>query len=32
VTPPDYTMTIIGGVIAVIVAVALVGIVLYRKK
>jgi PQQ-like domain len=29
---PDYTMTIIGGVIAVIIAVALVGILLYRKK
>jgi outer membrane protein assembly factor BamB len=31
-TPPDYTMTIIGGVIAVIIAVALVGVILYRKK
>jgi hypothetical protein len=30
--PIDYTMTIIGGVIAVIIAVAMVGIVLYRKK
>jgi hypothetical protein len=29
---PDYTMTIIGGVIAVIVAVAIVGVILYRKK
>ena len=29
---PDYTMTIIGGIIAVITAVALVGIILYRKK
>ncbi len=36
ITPPDYTMTIVYGVIAVIVAVvisvAIVGIVLYRKK
>jgi hypothetical protein len=36
VAPPDYTMTIIGGVIAVIIAVvisiAVVGILLYRKK
>ena len=31
-TPTDYTMTIIGGVIAVIIAVAIVGLVLYRKK
>jgi hypothetical protein len=30
--PIDYTMTIIGGVIAVIIAVAIVGILLYRKK
>ncbi len=30
--PPDYTMTIIAGVIAVIIAVAIVGILLYRKK
>ena len=30
--PFDYTMTIIGGVIAVVVAVALVGVILYRKK
>jgi hypothetical protein len=30
--PPDYTMTIIAGVIAVIIAVCIVGIVLYRKK
>jgi hypothetical protein len=29
---PDYTLTIIGGIIAVIIAVALVGIILYRKK
>ena len=32
VTPPDYTMTILGGVIAVIISVAIVGIILYRKK
>ncbi|MGE5637100.1 MAG: PQQ-binding-like beta-propeller repeat protein, partial [Chloroflexota bacterium] len=32
VTPPDYTMTIVGVGIAVILAVAIVGIVLYRKK
>jgi len=32
VMPPDYTMTILGVGIAVIVAVVLVGIVLYRKK
>jgi hypothetical protein len=31
-TPADYTMTIIGGVIAVIIAVAIVGILLYKKK
>jgi PQQ-like domain len=31
-TPPDYTMTIIGAAIAVIIAVAIVGLVLYRKK
>ena len=30
--PPDYTMLIIGGIIAVIIAVAIVGILLYRKK
>ena len=30
--PADYTMTIIGVGIAVIIAVAIVGIVLYRKK
>ncbi|HLN46067.1 MAG TPA: PQQ-binding-like beta-propeller repeat protein [Candidatus Sulfotelmatobacter sp.] len=29
---PDYTMTIIAGVVAVIIALAIVGIVLYRKK
>ncbi len=29
---PDYTMTILGGIIAVIIAVALVGLILYRKK
>jgi hypothetical protein len=32
VVPPDYTLTIVGAAIAVIIAVALVGIVLYRKK
>jgi len=32
ITPPDYTMTIISGVIAVIIAVAIVGVLLYRKK
>jgi outer membrane protein assembly factor BamB len=32
VMPPDYTMTILGGVIAVIIAVAVVGILLYTKK
>ncbi len=32
VTPPDYTMAIFGSAIAVIIAVALVGILLYRKK
>jgi hypothetical protein len=32
ITIPDYTMTIIGGVIAVIIAVAIVGVILYRKK
>ena len=31
-TPPDYTMTIIAGVIAVIIAVALVGVLMLRKK
>jgi len=31
-TPPDYTMAIVGAAIAVIIAVAIVGIVLYRKK
>ncbi len=31
-TVPDYTMTILGGVIAVIIAVVLVGVILYRKK
>ena len=34
-TPPDYTMTIIGGVIAVIIAVAIVGVALFfalRKR
>jgi hypothetical protein len=31
-TPADYTMTIIGGVVAVIIAVAIAGIILYRKK
>ena len=31
-TPPDYTLTLLGGFIAVIVAVALVGMILYRKK
>jgi hypothetical protein len=29
---PDYTWTILGGVLAVIIAVAIVGILLYRKK
>ena len=29
---PDYTMTIVAGVIAIIIAVAFVGILLYRKK
>jgi hypothetical protein len=32
ITPPDYTMTILAGVVAVIIAVAIVGILLYRKK
>lgn len=32
IAPTDYTMTIISGVIAVIIAVAIVGILLYRKK
>ena len=32
IAPTDYTMTIIGGVIAVIIAVAIVGILLYRKR
>lgn len=32
ITVPDYTMTILGGIIAVIIAVAIVGIVLYQKK
>jgi outer membrane protein assembly factor BamB len=32
VMPPDYTMTILGGVIAVIIAIAIVGIVLYTKR
>jgi hypothetical protein len=32
ITVPDYTMTIIAAAIAIIIAVALVGIVLYRKK
>ncbi|HLN46494.1 MAG TPA: PQQ-binding-like beta-propeller repeat protein [Candidatus Sulfotelmatobacter sp.] len=32
ITVPDYTMTIIAGVIAVILAVAIAAIVLYRKK
>jgi hypothetical protein len=31
-TTPDYTMAIIGSAIAVIIAVAIVGILLYRKK
>jgi hypothetical protein len=30
--PYDYTMTIIAGVIAIIIAVAIVGLILYRKK
>jgi hypothetical protein len=29
---PDYTMTIIAGVIAILIAIAIVGIVLFRKK
>jgi hypothetical protein len=32
ITPPDYTMTIVGAAIAVIIAVALATILLYRKK
>jgi hypothetical protein len=32
VTPPDYTIAILGVGIAVILAVAIVGIILYRKK
>jgi hypothetical protein len=32
ITVPDYTMLILGGIIATIIAVAIVGIVLYRKK
>ena len=32
ITPPDYTLAILGSAIAVIVAVAIVGILLYRKK
>ncbi len=32
VIPPDYTMAILGVGVAVIIAVAIVGIVLYRKK
>ena len=32
VTPPDYTMTLLGGFIAVIIAVAIVGILVVRKK
>jgi PQQ-like domain len=32
VTPPDYTMAIFGSAIAVIIAVAIVGVLLYRKK
>jgi hypothetical protein len=31
-TPPDYTMSIFGAAVAVIIAVAVVGILLYRKK
>jgi hypothetical protein len=31
IAPPDYTMTIVAGVVAIIVAVALVGILLFRK-
>ena len=31
-TPPDYMMAIIGSAIAVIIAVAIVGILLYTKK
>jgi hypothetical protein len=29
---PDYTMTIVAGVLAIIIAVVIVGILLYRKK
>jgi hypothetical protein len=32
IVPPDYTPTILGATIAIIIAVAIVGIVLYRKK
>jgi hypothetical protein len=31
-TPPDYTMTIVGMGIAIMAVVAIVGILLYRKK
>ena len=32
IAPPDYTLTLLGGFIAVMIAVALVGLILYRKK
>jgi hypothetical protein len=32
IVPPDYTMTLIGGFVAVIIAVAIVGILVVRKK
>ena len=32
VTPPDYTMTIVGMGLVLLVAVAIVGVLLYRKK
>ena len=32
IVPPDYTMTIIAAAVAIIIAVALVGVILYRKK